>query len=551
MRLIQLLLAACIVTGVQAHVLQCHGLLCPRKCLVGIKNDGQLQEHDVQSMLGIDLTSCSDPTALANVQNFSLQIICQGLGYQPEAGVAVGNELVTVRDLNNMFRCSEPSLHFEANNLQQVVDFYNDVLEVATCKQVGGMYICGLGSKKEVGWATVQLHVCTSEGKQIHVFRPYATLHGVRVDLKENTSLSEIPDLLKPFDYHNAIVLVPKALLPTVVDLFKWSSAKDAASKQDDLSNLRELWRNLCSNDKSQQDVFSCDEITNQMVALCEEYRSDDDKHKVQKLQTCVKKIYPEDTTKQAHVMQNEIRKICEVLRVPWTTPTELYSCMQKKDKAVWDQCVELMITVRDKVFSFVQISLDAISYVNSWVDCIFGYSWKAILFTWHWKKTLICCSFSSVMLTLYTFSRKLEEAGSGSKSIGNRILLYFLGFVLSPIDFAHDVKKNSEELIESKVTENSEARKRMFTTEFQRQMSESNTSTKNELLSVIDEKVLNLQKMHALGVGEVKSAMAEIENAALKAVQEEFAALEQQTRPVEKNKELMWKLTHKKDSRY
>jgi len=442
---------------------------------VVIKSDGLLEQHDVQSMLGIDLALCNEPTRLANVTAFSVQLLCQGLGYQPEAGVALGDELVTIRDLNNNFRCSETSLHLEANDLQEVVDFYNHVLTVATCKKVGGMDICGIESRKEAGWVTVQLHVCTEEGKHIHIFRPYETLHGIAVDVKENSTLAEIHDLVKPFEYHNALVFVPKAFLPTVVDLFKWSSAKNAVSGQGDLSNLRKLWRNLCGNHKSQEDVFSCDEITGQMVVLCEKYRSGDDKRKVQKLKTCLEKMHPGDTTKQAEVMHNENKKLCEVLGVQWTTPTELHECMEKEEKTVWVQFGELMTRVKDNVFCFVQVTWDAISYVNSWVDFVWGYSWKIISIIWANKETAMFSTAWGLILAVYKFSGKLEKDAPGSSSIWNSIKHYGFRCLLSPMSFVRGVKKDHTAIISKKVHSS---------------LSQGNFPTKDHVSSYVNEKL-------------------------------------------------------------
>lgn len=591
-RLILLLLAACINTGLQARVLQCNGLHCPRKCLVGIQNDGPIKQHDVQFMLGIDLTACSDPTALANVQNFTQQILCLGLGYQPLDGVAVGNELVTVSDLNQKFKCSNQTLHFEANTIQQVVDFFNNVLEVPTCFEVPPIHICGFGSRKEVGWATVQLQVCTEDGKHIHVFRPYTTFHGVQVNLIENTRLSEISDLLMPLDYHNAFVFVPKALLPRVVDVFKWRIAKDAASGQDDLSKLRELWRNLCLDNKSQQDVFRCDEITDQMVAMCEQYRSDDDRHKMHKLDTCVKEMYPGHTTQQEEIMHHENLKMCNLLGVEWTTPTELHSCIEKQDTGVWEKSVEFMTTVKNTTLSYVQMSYDAICYVDSWIDWVVAKGWKLFAVAWHWKKTVTFGSFWALIGTVYKFYCKLEKPTPGSSSICNSILYYFLKCLLSPLSFVRGVEKDSNKFIETKMSENSDAKKQMYAAEFQRQMSESNTltknellgvveqrvsdvqklhqhekeiyaaefqrritesntSTKNEILSVIDKKCSTLQKTHADGVDGIKDQMKAYEHAALKTIQEEFEAQRQRGRPIETDGEFMWKLANRRDSRY
>ena len=449
---ILLLLAACIVTGLQARVLQCNGLHCPRKCLVGIKTDGLLEQHDVQSILGIDLALCGEPTQLANVTSFSVQLLCQGLGYQPKAGVALGDELVTVRNLNDHFQCSEQSLHLEAKSVQEVVDFYNQELTVATCKKVDEMNICGIESRKEAGWVTLQLHVCTEEGKYMHVFRPYETFRGIGVDFKENSRLAEIPNLLTPFEYRNAFVFVPKALLETAVDLFKWTSARNSVSAKGDLSNLRKLWMNLCSSDKSQQDVFSCDKITTQMLQMCKIYRSDDDKRKLRKLETCLEKIHPGDSIKQAEVMDNENRRMCGVLGVEWTIPTELHECMEKAEKTAWHQFGELMTTVKDNVCSFAQITIDAVTYVNAWVDFVLQWSWKIIGVIWANKQAGMFATAWGFIYAVYKFSGRLERDAPGSRSTCYSIISYVCRCVLSPMSLFRSMKKVHKERILRKV---------------------------------------------------------------------------------------------------
>jgi hypothetical protein len=482
-RLILLLLAACINTGCEARVLQCNGLHCPKKCLVGIQNDGPIKQHDVQFMLGIDLTACNDPIALANVQNFAQQILCLGLGHQPLAGVAVGNELVTVSDLNQKFKCSNQTLQFEANTIQQVVDFLNNVLEVPTCFEVPPIHICGFGSRKEVGWATVQLQVCTEDGKHIHVFRPYTTLHGVQVNLIENTRLSEISDVLMPLDYHNAFVFVPKALLRRFVDLFKWRIAKDAASGQDDLSKLRELWKNLCLDDKSHRDVFRCDEITNQMMAICEQYRSNEDKRKLQKLDACVKEMYPDNTMQQEEIMHNENLKMCNLLQGSWTTPTQLHPCMQKQDTGVLERCVEFMTTVKDTVLFFVGMSFDAICYVESWIDWLCGKGWKLILIAYGWREIGMFSSFWALMITLYKFSGKVEKAAPCSKSSWDTMKLYFLGLFLIPWTFCRKVKHKHKEIIDKNLSKRTEA-------QLERLLAQRNMPTTESMFSFVKQTI-------------------------------------------------------------
>jgi len=468
--LLLLLLAACIGTGVTAHTFSCKGLNCQMQCLLGLKEPGWINADDLQRVLGVNLPACEGSTALENVKNFTEQRLCGALGHQALDGFALGAKQVSVPDLNQNFKCSDASLHFHANTMEDIIKFVNEKLKVPECTHVQSVDICGFECKQNVGWANLQLQVCTDNKRDIYVYKPYTTLYGVGVDLTENPHLQEMTDLLGSIR-NNSIIMVPEKLRSGVVEVFRWRHAKNAVSKEADLSKLREIWRDLCLHDNSQRDVFRCDDIKNEMLAMCEKYRSDEHKLWVGNLTACVKEAHDGNTVLHEQIMQNVSLTLCNLMEENWTIPEGLLQCVKRKGVTPSDEPGKLMdhiMAFMTSIKEFFQLCYNGICIVSPLFFLLQSGSYVIISMIRDYRKETMI-ALGSVFMTLTINSSDRKKSTPGVFSFIWSVFKSLLFLLVGPVGYLFYSFEDSEIDTDEKESENTKQMEEQVRSEMER----------------------------------------------------------------------------------
>jgi len=265
--------------------------------------------------------------------SFTTQILCAALGHNALGGVAVGNKEFSIPDLNKNYKCANQDLHFHADNVEQVVAFYNHHVQIPVCVNMGDTLICGFGSRAEVVWAKLQLQLCTEARNRVLVYMPDKTLHEVVVNLEENKRLDQIHSLLDANVKSNSIFMVPKTNLTAVVLVFKWKQARNAPADNFNLHELGTIWSELCPENSFLDAEVPCGEITEEMLQLCNNTLLEPQRLKLQQLQSCIKELPPAD---RASIERSYRLHICDFRTS--TVPQNVEACLKRQDttKTEW-----------------------------------------------------------------------------------------------------------------------------------------------------------------------------------------------------------------------
>jgi hypothetical protein len=541
------------------------GGACPFRADVG----GSFTAPELSPIAGVPGT---DP----NFFSYLWQQLCKGSCHKPLKPLTTDDNILDMLKLNTNFQCENKDVRL---NRDDVLKSWNAQVQKPVCEVVGDTVVCIVNTVHQIIYVNIFLLTCAvnhkifvvSPGETFGNFQCYLTpnLYATLLhDVFESDFLSNPKTDVKKSERPN-LVFAPESLGKVVLTYLKLWHLMPATKTLQEYDHLLKKWGQVCGENTGHNTTAVCTSMTAKMAKVCKKVLTDKDSDEIAGIKKCVNDFYTglEKSTKdaEAHDYWCGLKK--------WEMDKEMTECVNSKSNpltpkehggpfAFISSICGTIFYMGGAVFQFFSTVCGAVSWVWNWYECasssvywVLQLTWMPIAVAWAFKTSGIFAAFWACMWKVCKFAGELEKPAPGSNLSLNGAKYYFGGFLLSPFSFVHLLIKDSKQIIDESVSENSEKTKQTLCAEIDTKMSRNKqesekiyTSTKTELLSAVDQKMFCIRKAHSDGLHGLKLEISQIADAAERVVREEFQAQEQRARPIGENHQLMLKLANKQN---